>query len=93
MTVGFDFGTTNSLVSVIVGNRAIDIMDELGRPYPSVVRYEGEETVVTWTMSGGCNFMRKAVGLFMDCDNMCGGFFEKGLADMKAIAEAPAVAK
>ena len=47
MSVGFDFGTTNSLVSVVVGDRVIDVMDvETGRPHPSVVRYEGERTIV-----------------------------------------------
>lgn len=46
MTVGFDFGTTNSLVSVVVGDRVIDVMDSDGRPHPSVVRYEGEAVVV-----------------------------------------------
>lgn len=46
MIVGFDFGTTNSLVSVVVGSRVIDILDEEGRPHPSVVRYEGEEVIV-----------------------------------------------
>lgn len=47
MIAGFDFGTTNSLVSVVVGGSVIDVVDEEeGRPYPSVVRYEGEETVV-----------------------------------------------
>ena len=50
-------------------------------------RLEGAQTVVTWTMDGKYNFIMKAVGLFMDCDKMCGGFFEKGLADLKAIAE------
>ena len=44
--IGFDFGTTNSLVSVISGDRVIDVVDESGRPYPSVVRYEGEEVIV-----------------------------------------------
>ncbi|WP_083707476.1 Hsp70 family protein [Intrasporangium flavum] len=47
MSVGFDFGTTNSLVSVVVGDRVIDVMDvETGRPHPSVVRYEGERVIV-----------------------------------------------
>jgi len=47
VSVGFDFGTTNSLVSVVVGDRVIDVMDvETGRPHPSVVRYEGEEVIV-----------------------------------------------
>ena len=46
MIAGFDFGTTNSLVSVVVGDRAISVFDEEGRPYPSVVRYEGEAVIV-----------------------------------------------
>jgi uncharacterized protein YndB with AHSA1/START domain len=49
---------------------------------------EGSQTVVTWTMSGKNNFISKAIGLFMDCDKMVGGQFEKGLAQMKSIAEA-----
>ncbi len=45
--VGFDFGTTNSLISVVVGDRTIDVVDEgTGMPFPSVVRYEGEEKIV-----------------------------------------------
>jgi hypothetical protein len=49
---------------------------------------EGDQTKVTWTMSGKNDFMGKAFGLFMDCDAMVGGDFEKGLANMKAIVEA-----
>lgn len=44
--VGFDFGTTNSLISVIKGDRAINLLDEEGLPFPSVVRYEGAKTIV-----------------------------------------------
>ncbi len=50
-------------------------------------RPEGNQTVVTWTMSGKNNFISKAIGLFMDCEKMVGGQFEKGLAQMKSIAE------
>ncbi len=46
MIVGFDFGTTNSLISAVSGNRVIDVLDEEGRPHPSVVRYEGEAVIV-----------------------------------------------
>jgi hypothetical protein len=49
---------------------------------------EGTQTAVTWSMSGGKNFMAKAVHLFMNMDKMLGDQFEKGLADMKAAAEA-----
>jgi hypothetical protein len=51
---------------------------------------EGDRTVVTWTMSGQKNFLSKAFFLFTDMDKMIGGDFEKGLAQMKAIAEATA---
>jgi hypothetical protein len=51
------------------------------------IQPEGGKTVVTWSMTGTRNFVMKAVGLFIDCDKMCGNCFEKGLVDMKAIAE------
>ncbi len=44
--VGFDFGTTNSLIAVIVADRAINALDEEGLPIPSVVCYEGGKTIV-----------------------------------------------
>lgn len=49
---------------------------------------EGGQTAVTWSMAGEKNFIAKAVGLFMNMDRMVGDQFEKGLADMKAAAEA-----
>lgn len=48
---------------------------------------EGNQTVVTWSMSGKNNFIAKAVGLFMNCDKMVGDQFEKGLADLKTISQ------
>lgn len=45
MVVGFDFGTTNSLISVILRDRAVNCFDEEGLPYPSIVRYEGEQVI------------------------------------------------
>jgi polyketide cyclase/dehydrase/lipid transport protein len=48
---------------------------------------EGNQTFVTWSMTGKNNFFLKAFGLFMDCDKMVGGDFEKGLAAMKSVAE------
>lgn len=52
---------------------------------------EGAGTRVTWSMSGKQNFMGKAIGLVMDCDHMIGGMYEKGLAQLKTVAESPAV--
>jgi hypothetical protein len=48
------------------------------------------QTEVTWNMSGHKNFVSKAVCMFMNMDQMIGGDFEKGLASMKAVAEAEA---
>jgi hypothetical protein len=49
---------------------------------------EGNQTTVTWSMSGRNNFIAKAMCLFMNMDKMVGGQFEKGLAQMKSITEA-----
>ena len=49
---------------------------------------EGDKTAVTWSMQGNNNFIAKALHLVMNMDKMVGGQFEKGLADMKLVAEA-----
>ena len=49
---------------------------------------EGNGTRVTWTMSGEKNYISKVVCMFMNMDKMVGGDFEKGLAQMKQVAEA-----
>ena len=38
--VGFDFGTTNSLASVVIGDEVITFL-ETEQPIPSVVSFEG----------------------------------------------------
>jgi hypothetical protein len=42
---------------------------------------------VTWSMEGNHNFMGKAFGLFMNMDNMLGADLEKGLAQLKTVAQ------
>jgi hypothetical protein len=51
---------------------------------------DANQTVVTWSMSGKNSFMGKLMGVFMNCDKMVGCQFEKGLAQMKSLAEAAA---
>lgn len=43
--VGFDFGTTNSLASVVAGDSVITFLDN-GQPIPSVVSFEGAKVEV-----------------------------------------------
>lgn len=48
---------------------------------------EGEGARVNWTMSGKNDFIGKCISLIMDCETMIGPQFEKGLANMKTVAE------
>ena len=70
---------------------------EFIKPFPSVADTSfdfapaagGSGTAVTWTMSGESGFVSKAFCLFMGgMDKAIGPDFERGLAAMKAVAEA-----
>src|SRR5690554_355333 len=41
---GFDFGTTNSLISQVIGGQTV-VFDQGEEPYPSVVCYEGDSVI------------------------------------------------
>ena len=47
----------------------------------------GSQTTVTWSMSGQKNFLMKVIGLFMNCEQMVGDEFDKGLANLKSVAK------
>jgi hypothetical protein len=49
---------------------------------------ETGRSVVTWTMTGKSNLFFKVFSLFKNCDTLVGKDFEKGLASLKAVAEA-----
>jgi len=44
---------------------------------------------VTWSMTGPKNFFSKVFCLFMSMDQMIGGPFEEGLANLKTLVESP----
>lgn len=54
---------------------------------------EGAGTQVTWAMQGKKPFIGKLMGLFMDCEKMCGNDFEKGLANLAKIVAGGAAPK
>jgi hypothetical protein len=66
---------------------------EFARPFKAtngaefILTPEGDQTAVTWAMTGERNFMFKAMNLVMSMDKMCGGAFEQGLNDLKEIVE------
>lgn len=49
---------------------------------------DGNGTDVTWAMSGHNNFIAKAFCLFFNQDRMIGDYFDKGLQNLKRVAEA-----
>ena len=51
---------------------------------------DGPGTKVTWRMVGPSSAMTKIMGLFTSMDKMIGPDFEKGLAQLKSVAEHPA---
>ena len=48
------------------------------------------KTYVTWSMWGDNTFMSKAFGLFFDIEDMVGGDYERGLANLDEVARAAA---
>ncbi len=51
----------------------------------------GDTTHVTWTMIGPKTLMSRIMGVFMSMDKIVGRDFEKGLAQLKTMSEAPTV--
>jgi uncharacterized protein YndB with AHSA1/START domain len=48
---------------------------------------QGETTTVSWDMSGPMPFISKIMSVFASMDAMIGKDFEKGLSNMKSVAE------
>lgn len=48
---------------------------------------QGEMTTVSWDMSGPMPFVSKIMSVFASMDSMIGKDFEKGLSNMKTVAE------
>jgi hypothetical protein len=47
----------------------------------------GHSTEVHWIMEGTNSFMGKVMSVFADMDHLIGGDFERGLANLKQVAE------
>jgi len=74
-------------------NELIRIKLEFLKPFQAtnttefIFKPEGQQTVVTWSMSGKNNFVCKAFGLIMNCDKIVGGQFEQGLENLKSVTK------
>ncbi len=81
-------------ITEVKPNELIRIRLEFMKPFPAVnttdftFKQAGASTVLTQSMFGCNSFMAKAFGLVMNMDKMIGSQFEKGLNDIKKLAEA-----
>jgi len=87
-----DVGEGRMTIAESRANELVRLKVEFVKPITGVSTSEfrfkplGNQTEVTWSMTGKHDFIAKA--MFMNMDWMIGGKFEKGLAKLKSVAEA-----
>ena len=90
---GKDAGKGKLTIEESVPGRKVDMKLEFVEPMKSTATnaftLSGAPTgtTVTWAMDGNHNFIGKALGMFMNMDRMLGSDIEKGLAQLKTVAE------
>ena len=88
-----DVGEGRMTIAESQTNDFVRIKLEFIKPFESVCateiafKGEGNDTTVTWSMSGTNGFVAKAFCMFMDMDKMIGADFEKGIAQMRTVSE------
>ncbi len=86
-------GTGEALVVESVANHSVKTQLTYTKPFQMLQLAEislapvSGGTKVRWSVSGHNNFFFKLMGVFMNCDKMVGGEFEKGLLKLKAQVE------
>lgn len=90
---GKQLGTGSATIVESVPNQRVGIALEYLKPMVMhqyseyLVESVGSETVVTWKVKGENTFPGRLMCLFMNMDKMVGGMFEKGLGNLKKLAE------
>jgi hypothetical protein len=80
-----EVGEGRSTITESQANERVRLKLEFVRPFAGTndveftFRPEADRTVMTWSMFGKKNFLSKAMGLVMNCEEMCGKQFEQGL--------------
>lgn len=88
-----DVGEGKMTITDSQADNLVRMKIEFAKPFEGTSNTEfafvpaGNQTSVTWTMTGTRSFIEKAVCLVLNMDKMLGGQFEEGLAQMKAVAE------
>jgi hypothetical protein len=90
---GDQMGIGSSEVVESIPNQVVKTKLEYTKPFVmsqlaevSLAPTEGG-TLVKWSVSGHNNYFFRLMSVFVNCDKMIGGEFEKGLSKLKTIAE------
>ena len=90
---GKQMGVGTSEVVESIANKVVKTKLEYTKPFEmsqfaeiSLTQSTGS-TLVKWSVSGHKNYFFRLMGLFMNCDKMIGGEFEKGLNKLKLLTE------
>ncbi len=93
---GPEMGAGSLTITEVTRNQEVEMKLEFKKPMEATNRAAftlspaGAGTRVAWRMEGTNDFVGKAASLVMNMDEMVGGTFERGLADLKTLAEADA---
>ncbi|HEX5683728.1 MAG TPA: SRPBCC family protein [Ideonella sp.] len=88
-----DVGAGRMEIKESVPSSKVHIQLDFLQPFEShnqtdfILTPQGNGTEVNWAMYGKADFMTKLMSVFSSMDSMVGPDFEKGLANMKAVAE------
>lgn len=91
-----NIGAGRMTITASRADEAVRLQLDFVRPFKGTstssfdFKAEGGKTLVVWGMQGKNNFMGKVMGLFMNCEKMVGEQYEKGLNQIKAVAEGKA---
>jgi uncharacterized protein YndB with AHSA1/START domain len=88
-----EIGAGRQEITAVTPHSRIDVTMDFFRPMKAKNRIEyllrpaGSGTHVTWAIQGPMLFMSKVMSVFMSFEKMIGSEFEKGLVQLKALAE------
>ena len=90
---GKQLGTGSAVVTEVIPNEKVVYKLDYKKPFEStqdasyILKSQGNQTQVTWRVSGNNTFLPRLMCLFMNMDKMVGETFSKGLADLKNTIE------
>ena len=88
-----NIGAGRQEITAVTPDAKIEARIDFFRPMQANNRFEyilrpaGGGTNITWAIFGPMPLFHRAMSLFMSMDKMIGGEFEKGLVQLKALAE------